>query len=627
MITPNICSNGQQITWQFPVKRLDSGIDPLNYTVVLQEPAGVTFLSSNFSKAGVTYAPGLINIGPLVGLEQVMVTLTYTVSNVALAVLNVVDGFKYFNFRAEVFGPDNVTTNNVLVESTLLTMCPPAGAIVDQYVDCCGVDLTLGGTKCSSCTSEYRIVTGSEVNGVIVSIDSATGKVIWRRSNPILEGSFQATLWCVNCLDGSSYQVSGPATITIAPLFDNYVTGPQGPQGSAGPQGVQGPQGNQGTQGTQGNQGFQGIAGSQGTQGNQGFQGGGGAQGAAGPQGPQGTQGNQGFQGAAGVQGAQGANGAAGTQGAQGAVVNILGSVATFGDLTTITASDGDAYLVLSNNHVWVRVSGVWQDWGAIAGPQGSVGSQGFQGTQGFQGFQGVQGSPGPQGTQGATGFQGTQGPQGVLGSQGFQGVPGAQGFQGPQGNQGTQGHQGVAGAQGDQGDQGVQGNQGFTGVQGAQGAAGPQGAAGAQGAQGSQGTQGVAGTGAAGPQGDQGAAGAQGAQGAQGANGDWSTVQAINTQNGVSYTLVLADAGKLVILNNASPITLSVPTNATVAYPIGTRIDIVQLGAGQVTIAGVVGVTVNGYPGNELLGQYATAWLRKIATDTWIIGGGNLTT
>jgi hypothetical protein len=97
----------------------------------------------------------------------------------------------------------------------------------------------------------------------------------------------------------------------------------------------------------------------------------------------------------------------------------------------------------------------------------------------------------------------------------------------------------------------------------------------------------------------------------------------AINAQTGTTYTTVLSDDGKLVTLNNAGAIVLTVPLNATVAYGIGTQINIMQLGAGQVTITPTGGVTINS-SGTKLktYGQYAVATLIKIATDTWVAVG-----
>jgi hypothetical protein len=89
------------------------------------------------------------------------------------------------------------------------------------------------------------------------------------------------------------------------------------------------------------------------------------------------------------------------------------------------------------------------------------------------------------------------------------------------------------------------------------------------------------------------------------------------------AYTLVLGDAGKYVTLSNAAGITLTIPTNATVAFDVGTVVNVVQLGAGQVTIAGAGGVTVNSEGSKlKLKGQYAVASLLKTATNTWVALG-----
>jgi len=97
----------------------------------------------------------------------------------------------------------------------------------------------------------------------------------------------------------------------------------------------------------------------------------------------------------------------------------------------------------------------------------------------------------------------------------------------------------------------------------------------------------------------------------------------AINAQTGTSYTTVLGDDGKLVTLDNAAAIALTIPPNGTVAYGIGTQINIMQLGAGQVTITPGAGVTIRS-AGSKLKtnAQYAVATCVKIATDTWVAVG-----
>lgn len=92
------------------------------------------------------------------------------------------------------------------------------------------------------------------------------------------------------------------------------------------------------------------------------------------------------------------------------------------------------------------------------------------------------------------------------------------------------------------------------------------------------------------------------------------------------AYTFVIADAGKLVELSSASAITLNIPTNASVAFPLNTRIDIVQTGAGQVTVGGA-GVTIRSSSSRlKLNGQYSGATLWKKATDEWYLIGDIIT-
>jgi hypothetical protein len=89
------------------------------------------------------------------------------------------------------------------------------------------------------------------------------------------------------------------------------------------------------------------------------------------------------------------------------------------------------------------------------------------------------------------------------------------------------------------------------------------------------------------------------------------------------SYTLVLADRGKLVEMNVATANNLTVPLNSTVAFPIGTQIDIAQYGAGQTTVLATVGVTIRSTNNwVKLNARYGAATLIKIATDEWYLFG-----
>jgi hypothetical protein len=97
-----------------------------------------------------------------------------------------------------------------------------------------------------------------------------------------------------------------------------------------------------------------------------------------------------------------------------------------------------------------------------------------------------------------------------------------------------------------------------------------------------------------------------------------------INAQTGTSYTIALADAGYLVTANNASAISVQIPTDASVAFPIGTQVLVMQLGGGQVTVTAVTpGTTsVNSKNGTKTSGQYSIISLIKVAANSWVIGG-----
>jgi hypothetical protein len=95
-----------------------------------------------------------------------------------------------------------------------------------------------------------------------------------------------------------------------------------------------------------------------------------------------------------------------------------------------------------------------------------------------------------------------------------------------------------------------------------------------------------------------------------------------LNAQTGTTYTLALTDAHDLVTLSNASAITLTVPTEASVAFTVGDQVNIVQLGAGQVTVGGA-GVTLRSQGSKlKLNGQYSAATLIKINTNEWVLVG-----
>jgi hypothetical protein len=168
----------------------------------------------------------------------------------------------------------------------------------------------------------------------------------------------------------------------------------------------------------------------------------------------------------------------------------------------------------------------------------------------------------------------------------------------GPPGPPGPQGDKGDKGDKGDPGDRGPQGFQGPQGQQGLQGPQGPQGLTGLQGIQGPRGIQGDLGP--AGP----------------------TPMLTINTQTGTSYQLVLSDVYAHIRFNNASPVAVTVPTNATVPFAVGAQLSLFQAGAGQVTVVAAGGVTVNAALSLSLRAQFSSAALIYVGGDVWDLVG-----
>ena len=224
------------------------------------------------------------------------------------------------------------------------------------------------------------------------------------------------------------------------------------------------------------------------------------------------------------------------------------------------------------------------------SGPQGAQGPQGANGAQGSQGSVGAQGGPGSDGAQGAQGSQGAQGADGPNGTDGNDGADGNEGAQGPAGAKGDKGDTGAQGSQGAQGAQGVEGNPGMDGLNGD---------VGAQGAQGSQGP-----------------AGNDGTDGAQGLDGG-AAEATVNAQTGTTYTLQASDLGKIVTLDNASTITLTVPV-----LTAGFHCTLIQKGAGQVIVS-ASGTTINNRQGDDrTAGQLAiTSLIYSEATVVYFTG------
>ena len=102
-----------------------------------------------------------------------------------------------------------------------------------------------------------------------------------------------------------------------------------------------------------------------------------------------------------------------------------------------------------------------------------------------------------------------------------------------------------------------------------------------------------------------------------------------INTQTGTTYTAVSTDQYQvLVTMNNASANAFKIPTNASVAFPTGTAISVLNLGAGTCTISAVTSGTTTVVSAGTVSAQptiptYKSAVCLKTGTDTWVIVGG----
>ena len=142
--------------------------------------------------------------------------------------------------------------------------------------------------------------------------------------------------------------------------------------------------------------------------------------------------------------------------------------------------------------------------------------------------------------------------------------------------------------------------NAGATGTLWASGATGSTGATGATGATGS---------------GSTGATGATGATGSEGVS--------VNPQTSSNYTTVLGDANQLVTLSYATACTFTIPTNASVAYPTGTTLSVIQLGTGQITLTPASdAVTIDTPSSLTSRAQYSTIAVVQVSANVWVATG-----
>ena len=105
-------------------------------------------------------------------------------------------------------------------------------------------------------------------------------------------------------------------------------------------------------------------------------------------------------------------------------------------------------------------------------------------------------------------------------------------------------------------------------------------------------------------------------------------TAFTIGSDQTADYTAVLADQYQVLVpMNKATAVAFKIPTNASVAFPVGTAITVLNKGAGAVTISAVTSGTTTvlsagAVAASPTLAQYKTAVCIKVATDTWYVVG-----
>jgi hypothetical protein len=106
-------------------------------------------------------------------------------------------------------------------------------------------------------------------------------------------------------------------------------------------------------------------------------------------------------------------------------------------------------------------------------------------------------------------------------------------------------------------------------------------------------------------------------------------TAFTVGSDQTADYTAVLADQYQVLVpMNKATAVAFKIPTNASVAFPVGTAITVLNKGAGTVTISAVTSGTTTvlsagATAASPTLAQYKTAVCIKTATDTWYVAGG----
>lgn len=106
-------------------------------------------------------------------------------------------------------------------------------------------------------------------------------------------------------------------------------------------------------------------------------------------------------------------------------------------------------------------------------------------------------------------------------------------------------------------------------------------------------------------------------------AESNYSPLDITEVEKTTDFSLTLTDANKLLRVNSASAVAVTVPVNASAAFTTGTTVLLYKAGTGPVTISGAAGVTVNSLnSASAISGQYGQASLIKRDTNEWLLAG-----
>lgn len=109
---------------------------------------------------------------------------------------------------------------------------------------------------------------------------------------------------------------------------------------------------------------------------------------------------------------------------------------------------------------------------------------------------------------------------------------------------------------------------------------------------------------------------------GPQGPSGPYAASQTIETVSGTTYTIVNTDVNKLKLFSNAGAIAVTAPQDSDVTWEIGSWVELLQYGTGQITVAAGTGATLISTPTLKSRATNSRLFLQKIAANTWHLSG-----